>query len=149
MRTWIKDPCAIFADGAERGLVVEGTRIAALVGRGETPERIDATFDASRHVVLPGLVNAHHHFYQTLTRAHPSAINKALFPWLVALYPIWARLKPNHLRFASRLALTELMLSGCTTAADHHYLYPRGLENAVDIEVGGGGALGLVLAGLA
>src|ERR1700735_4194249 len=143
MRTWIKDPCAIFADGAERGLVVEGTRIAALVGRGATPERIDATFDASLHVVLPGLVNAHHHFYQTLTRAHPSAINKPLFAWLVALYPIWARLKPSHLQLASRLALTELMLSGCTTAADHHYLYPDGLENAVDIEVEEARALGL------
>jgi cytosine/adenosine deaminase-related metal-dependent hydrolase len=73
MRTWIKDPLAIFADGAERGLVVEGTRIAERVGQGEAPEHIDATFDASRHVVLPGLVNTHHHFYQTLTRAHPSA----------------------------------------------------------------------------
>ena len=126
MRTWIKDPLAIFAEGAERGLVVDGTRIAERVGRGETPERIDATFDASRHVVLPGLINTHHHFYQTLTRAHPSAINKPLFAWLAALYPIWARLKPNHLRLAARLALTELMLSGCTTAADHHYLYPDG-----------------------
>ena len=140
---WIKDPLAIFADGAERGLVVEGTRIAERVGKGETPERIDATFDASRHVVLPGLVNTHHHFYQTLTRAHPSAINKPLFPWLVALYPIWARLKPKHLRLASRLALTELMLSGCTTAADHHYLYPQGLENAVDIEVEEARSLGM------
>ena len=145
MRTWIKDPLAIFADGAERGLVVEGARIAACVGRGETPERIDATFDASRHVVLPGLVNTHHHFYQTLTRAHPSAINKPLFAWLVALYPIWARLKPNDLRLAARLALTELMLSGCTTAADHHYLYPQGLENAVDIEVEEARALGMRL----
>src|SRR5271165_5728919 len=135
MRTWIKDPLAIFADGAERGLVVEGTRIAGRVGRGATPERIDAIFDASRHVVLPGLVNTHHHFYQTLTRAHPSAINKPLFAWLTSLYPIWARLKPNHLRLAARLALTELLMSGCTTAADHHYLYPAGLENAVDIEV--------------
>ena len=135
LANWIEDQLAIFADGAERGLVVEGTRIAELVGRGATPQRIDATFDASRHVVLPGLVNTHHHFYQTLTRAHPSAINKPLFPWLVALYPIWARLKPDHLRLATRLALTELMLSGCTTAADHHYLYPEGLENAVDIEV--------------
>src|SRR6202167_2278697 len=135
MRTWIKDPLAIFADDAECGLVVDGTRIAERVGRGETPERIEATFDASRHVVLPGLVNTHHHFYQTLTRAHPSAINKPLFAWLVALYPIWARLKTKHLRLASRLALIELMLSGCTTAADHHYLYPDGLENAVDIEV--------------
>ncbi len=135
MRTWIKDPLAIFAEGAERGVVVEGTRIAERVGRGRTPERIDATFDASRHVVLPGLVNAHHHFFQTLTRAHPQAINKKLFPWLVALYPIWARLKPGHLRLAVRMALTELLISGCTTAADHHYLYPAGLEDAVDIAV--------------
>jgi len=80
MRTWIKDPLAILAEGAERGIVVEGTKIAALVMRGETPERLDAVLDASRHVVLPGLVNAHHHFYQTLTRAHPQAINKPLFP---------------------------------------------------------------------
>src|SRR5580698_2340480 len=143
VRTWIKDPLAIFADGAERGLVVEGTRIAERVGRGVKPESIDSTFDASAHVVLPGLVNTHHHFYQTLTRAHPSAINKPLFAWLVALYPIWARLKPNHLRLAARLALTELMLSGCTTAADHHYLYPQGLENAVDIEVEEARALGM------
>src|SRR5580692_11795504 len=143
MRLWIKDPLAIFADDVERGLVVDGTRIVELVGRGETPERIEATFDASRHVVLPGLINTHHHFYQTLTRAHPSAINKPLFPWLVALYPIWARLKPNHLRLAARLALTELMLSGCTTAADHHYLYPAGLETAVDIEVEEARALGM------
>ena len=143
MRTWIKDPLAIFADGAERGVVAEGTRIVERVARGATPERIDATFDASRHVVLPGLVNTHHHFYQTLTRAHPSAINKPLFAWLTALYPIWARLKPHQLRLATRLALTELMLSGCTTAADHHYLYPAGLENAVDIEVEEARALGM------
>src|ERR1700727_1253932 len=121
MRTWIKDPLAIFADGAERGLVVDGTRIAERVGRGETPERIDATFDASGHVVLPGLVNTPHHFYQTLTRAPPAAINKPLFPWLVALYPIWARLKPDHLRLATRLALTALMLSGGTHPAHPHY----------------------------
>jgi 8-oxoguanine deaminase len=135
MRIWIKDPLAIFAADSERGVVVEGTRIAERVGRGQTPERIDATYDASRAVVLPGLVNAHHHFYQTLTRAHPQAINKKLFPWLVALYPIWSRLKPAHLRVAVRMALTELLLSGCTTAADHHYLYPAGLEDAVDIAV--------------
>jgi 8-oxoguanine deaminase len=134
MRLWIKDPLAIFAVGAERGVVVEGTRIVELVGK--TPSApVDATFDASAHVVLPGLVNTHHHFYQTLTRAHPAAINKELFPWLTSLYPIWARLKPDHLRLAARLALAELLLSGCTTAADHHYLFPKGLEDAVDIEV--------------
>jgi 8-oxoguanine deaminase len=143
MRTWIKNPLAILAESAERGLVVDGTRIVELVAKGETPERIDAVFDASRHVVLPGLINTHHHFYQTLTRAHPAAINKPLFAWLTALYPIWARLKPRQLRLAARLALTELMLSGCTTAADHHYLYPEGLENAVDIEVEEALALGM------
>ncbi len=143
MRTWIKDPLAILAEGAERGLVVEGTRIAERVGRGLTPERVDTVYDASRSVVLPGLVNAHHHFYQTLTRAHPQAINKTLFPWLVALYPIWSRLKPDHLRLAVRMALVELLISGCTTAADHHYLYPAGLENAVDIAVEEALALGM------
>jgi 8-oxoguanine deaminase len=144
MRLWIKDPLAILADGAERGIVVEGTRIVELVPRGATPAApVGATFNASRHVVLPGLVNTHHHFYQTLTRAHPDAINRDLFPWLRALYPIWARLKPNQLRVAVRLALTELLLSGCTTAADHHYLFPPGLENAVDIEVEEARRLGL------
>jgi 8-oxoguanine deaminase len=143
-RLWLKDPLAIFADGAERGIVVEGSRIVELVGRGGEPATpVAATFDASRHVVLPGLVNAHHHFYQTLSRAHPSAINKELFPWLTALYPIWARLTPEALRAAVRLALIELLMSGCTTAADHHYLYPRGLDRAVDIEVEEARALGI------
>ena len=136
MRTWVKDPLAIFADAAERGVVVEDGRIVELVGRGGAPAGpVDALFDASAHVVLPGLVNAHHHFFQTLTRAPPAAINRELFDWLKALYPIWVRLTPRDLRLATRLALTELMLSGCTTAADHHYLFPAGLEHAVDIEV--------------
>ncbi len=144
MRLWIKDPLAIFAAGAERGLVVEGTRIVEFVARGREPQApVDATFEAGAHVVLPGLVNTHHHFYQTLTRAHPNAINKELFPWLTSLYPIWARLKPDHLRLATRLALAELLLSGCTTAADHHYLFPKGLENAVDIEVEAARELGM------
>ncbi len=144
MRSWIKHPLAIFAEGAENGIVVEDGRIVELIARAAAPAApFDATFDASRHVVLPGLVNAHHHFYQTLTRAHPAAINKELFAWLTALYPIWARLKPEHLKIAAELALTELMLSGCTTAADHHYLYPRGLEDAVDIEAEAARAVGM------
>jgi 8-oxoguanine deaminase len=125
-------------------MVIEGTRIVELVARGATPAApVDATFDASRHVVLPGLINTHHHFYQTLTRAHPAAIDKDLIGWLLALAPIWGRLKPDHLRIATRLALTELMLSGCTTAADHHYVFPPGLENAIDIEVEEARKLGL------
>ena len=144
MRMWIKNPLAIFASGADGGLVVEDGRIVELVPRGGAPAApVDATFDASAHVVLPGLVNAHHHFFQTLTRAHPDAINKELFPWLKSLYAVWARLKPEQLRLAAKLALTELMLSGCTTAADHHYLYPQGLENAVDIEAEAAREIGL------
>jgi len=133
MRSWIKNPLAILADDAGGGIVVEDGRIAELVATAPAAP-VDETFDAYRHVVLPGLVNAHHHFYQTLTRAHPAAINKELFSWLQALYPLWARLKPEHLHVAAKLALTELLLSGCTTAADHHYVFPPGLENAVDIE---------------
>lgn len=144
MRLWIRDPLACLADGAERGVVVEDGRIVELVGRSASPSvPAESVFDASRHVVLPGLVNSHHHMYQTLTRAHPRAINKELFPWLKTLYPIWARLTPDAHRLATRLALTELLLSGCTTAADHHYLIPAGCEEAIDIQVDEARALGL------
>ncbi len=136
MRLWIKDPLAILAEGAQGGIVVEDGRIAELVPRGGTATgNLDGTFDASRHVVIPGLINTHHHFFQTLTRAHPAAINEELFPWLNALYPIWAKnVKPDAFRQATRLALTELLISGCTCASDHHYLYPAGLEEAMDIQ---------------
>ncbi|HEX2019491.1 MAG TPA: 8-oxoguanine deaminase [Aurantimonas sp.] len=143
-RLFLKDPLAILADGADGGIVVEDGRIAELVPAGAAPAQpVDETFDAARHVVLPGLVNTHHHFYQTLTRAHPAAIDKALFPWLESLYPIWARLDPDSFRLSVRLALTELLMSGCTTAADHHYLFPQGLDNAIDIEAEEAAALGI------
>lgn len=143
-RIWIKHPLDIFAENASNGIVVEHGVIVELIASGGMPlEPYDATFDASRHVVLPGLINTHHHFYQTLTRAHPQAINKELFPWLQALYPIWARLTPDTFRVAVRLALTELLMSGCTTAADHHYLFPAGLEQAVDIEAEEAKSLGI------
>ncbi|GGE20648.1 8-oxoguanine deaminase [Aureimonas endophytica] len=143
-RLFLKEPLALLGEGGEGGLVVENGVIAELVPAGGAPMApVDETFDASRHVVLPGLVNTHHHFYQTLTRAHPQAIDKELFPWLKSLYPIWARLDPDSFRLSVRLALTELLLSGCTTAADHHYLFPRGLESALDIEAEEAGALGI------
>jgi 8-oxoguanine deaminase len=136
MAIWIKDPLAILADGADRGVVVEGTRIVERVGRGREPTtRVNSVFDAGQHVVLPGLVNTHHHFYQTLTRAFGPALDKELFPWLQALYPVWQRLTPDSFRLAVRLALSELLLSGCTTTTDHHYVFPEGLEDAIDIEV--------------
>jgi 8-oxoguanine deaminase len=142
MRLWISNPLAILADSAGGGIVVEDGRIAELVATGETPAHYQR-FDASEHVVLPGLINTHHHFYQTLTRAHPNAINKELFPWLVALYPIWARLGPKALRIATRLALTELMMSGVTCTSDHHYVFPGGLEDAMDIQAEEARALGM------
>ena len=144
MRLWIKDPLACLAHGAERGVIVENGRIAQLVGRQAEPRpAADAVFEAGEHVVLPGLINTHHHMYQTLTRAHPQAINKELFPWLKTLYPVWARLTPDALRLATRLALTELLMSGCTTAADHHYLIPAGCEDAIDIQVEQARAVGM------
>ena len=145
MRVWIKNPLAILAEGAEGGVVVEGGKIVELVASGDEPARaVDTTFDASQHVVLPGLINTHHHMYQTLTRAHPAAINKELFPWLKALYPIWAKnVNPDTFRLGTRLALTELLMSGCTTVSDHHYLYPSGLENAMDIQAEEAARLGI------
>ncbi len=145
MRQWIKQPLAVLAEGAEDGLVVEGARIVELVGRGSRPSApVDQVFDASRHVVLPGLINTHHHFFQTLTRAHPAAINKELFAWLTALYPIWARrVRPDTFRLATRLALTELLLSGVSCASDHQYLFPAGLDGAMDIQAEEAAALGM------
>jgi 8-oxoguanine deaminase len=144
---WLRDPLAILAEGdAAGGIVVAGGRIVELVPAGRRPTAPDTVaFDVSAHVVLPGLVNTHHHFYQTLTRACPPAMDKALFPWLRALYPIWARLTPEHLRLAVRVALAELLLSGTTTTSDHHYVFNAALGEAVDIEVEEARALGMRL----
>ena len=141
---WLKDPLAILADGAERGVVVQDGRIAALVPAGGEPAMPDvAVFDAGRHVALPGLINTHHHFYQTLTRAMPAALDRELFGWLTALYPVWARLTPEALDAAASLALAELLLSGCTTTTDHHYVFPPGLGSAIDIEIAAAQRVGM------
>src|SRR5690242_16728568 len=141
---WIRDPLAIFAEGAVRGIVVKHGRIIEMVPAGGRPATPDvAVFDAGAHVVVPGLINTHHHFYQTLTRALPAAMDRELFPWLQALYPVWARLTPEALDLAVTVAMAELMLSGCTTTTDHHYVFPAGLEDAIDIEVTSAQRLGL------
>lgn len=138
-RLWISNPLALFTANdhqAPGGLVIENGVIVELLAAGQTPARpVDETFDAREHVVLPGLVNAHHHFHQTLTRAWGPAVNAPVLDWLPALYPVWSRLTPAQLALASKVALAELLLSGCTTTADHHYLFPEGLEQAIDIEV--------------
>lgn len=136
---WIKNPLAVLAENAGGGLVVQDGKIIELVPTGKSPETIKQEeydiFDASDHVLLPGLINTHHHFYQTLTRAFPAALNKPLFPWLKSLYPVWAHLDEEMIALSSKLALAELLLSGCTTASDHHYLFPDALENAFDIQI--------------
>jgi 8-oxoguanine deaminase len=144
MRTWIRSPLAILAEGAGGGIVVEETRIAELVPAGAVPARpCERVFDASRHVVLPGLINTHHHFFQTLSRARPVARDLPLFPWIEANFPVWKRLDRDMFRIAARAALAELLLSGCTTAMDHNYMVFPGLEDATDIEVEEARALGI------
>src|SRR6202161_965327 len=141
---WVKDPMTILADGAARGVVVADGAIIELAGKAQEPKTaIAKTFEARDHVVVPGLINTHHHFYQTLTRAVPAALDRELFPWLQALYPIWARLTPQALDLGMTLAMDELLLSGCTTTTDHHYVFPKGLEESIDIEVAAARRLGL------
>ncbi|MBN2146882.1 MAG: 8-oxoguanine deaminase [Anaerolineales bacterium] len=92
----------------------------------QLPAQADEVVDLRGHVVLPGLINTHHHFYQTLTRAIPAAQDANLFKWLKTLYPIWAGLTPKDIYISTQTALVELALSGCTTASDHLYIYPNG-----------------------
>src|SRR5438477_3682217 len=90
------------------------------------PQNADRILNASKMLILPGLVNTHHHFYQTLTRNLPAAQNANLFNWLRTHYPIWARLTPQAISISTKIALAELMLSGCTTSSDHTYIWPNG-----------------------
>jgi cytosine/adenosine deaminase-related metal-dependent hydrolase len=99
--------------------------IEAIGAAADLPHDADHVVDARNLVVLPGLVNTHHHFYQTLTRNVPAAQNAKLFDWLTTLYPIWARLDAEAMRVSTAVAIAELLLSGCTTASDHTYLWPN------------------------
>ena len=115
MRTWIKNPLAVWTGDntiADGGIVITDAKITELLESGESPaDGVDEEFDASNLVIVPGLINCHHHFYQTLTRAFPSALNKELFPWLLDLYPIWAGLDEDSIVSSTELALAELMLN--------------------------------------
>jgi len=109
--------------------------IEAVGPREALPRTADHVVDASAMVVLPGLVNTHHHFFQTLTRNIPAAQDAKLFDWLTTLYPIWGRIDAEALRSATAVAIAELLLSGCTTASDHTYLWPNGARIDDQIEV--------------
>ena len=107
----------------------------------DLPASADEVLDASGHLVLPGLINTHHHLYQTLTRAVPGAQDAGLFDWLRTLYPIWANLDPESVRTATTLGLLELAKSGCTTAFDHQYLWPNG--SSIDDQFAGAEPVGI------
>ncbi|KQP47662.1 8-oxoguanine deaminase [Pseudorhodoferax sp. Leaf274] len=126
-------------DGA---VVVQGPAIAWVGASDALPAAYDEALadgraqaiDLHGHVLMPGLVNTHHHMYQSLTRAVPEAQDAELFGWLGSLYPLWARLTPEMVRVSTRTAMAELLLSGCTTTSDHLYLYPNGcrLDDAIE-----------------
>ncbi len=126
---------------SDGGLFIENGFISKIGATRDLPPTADEVLDLTGHVVLPGLVNTHHHFYQTLTRAVPAAQDANLFNWLKTLYPIWARLNPEDIFISTSTALAELALSGCTTAADHLYLFPNGSK--LDDEIAAASEIGL------
>lgn len=138
------------ADGA---LYIRGKVIEQVGKTEDLPQEADEVIDASHHVVIPGLINTHHHMYQSLTRAIPSAQNGELFNWLTNLYPIWAGLTPEMIRVSTLTAMAELILSGCTTSSDHLYIYPNqtrlddSLEAAAQIGMRFHGARGAMSVG--
>jgi 8-oxoguanine deaminase len=127
----------------EGGLFIRDGFIEQVSATNELPTTADEVLDLKGHLLLPGLVNTHHHFYQTLTRAVPAAQDANLFNWLKTLYPIWARLTPDDIFTSTQTALAELALSGCTTASDHLYLFPNG--SRLDDEIAAAQEIGLRL----
>ena len=106
-------------------IVIRNQRIAYIgpeAGLTDDALSVDEIIDATHHLVTPGLINTHHHMYQSLTRAIPEVQNAELFSWLRGLYPIWSGLTPEMVRVSTQVAMAELLLSGCTTSSDHLYL---------------------------
>ena len=118
----------------DSGLFIRDGFIEQVAPTSQLPAAADEVLNLEGHLVMPGLVNTHHHFYQTLTRAIPAAQNANLFTWLKTLYPIWAKMTPEDIRISTQTALSELALSGCTTASDHLYLFPNGSKLDDEIE---------------
>jgi len=116
------------------GLYAVDGEIRAVGPTADLPEAADRVIDGRGMVVIPGLVNTHHHFFQTLTRAVPAAQDAGLFDWLRVHYPIWARLTPEAIAVSTQVAIAELLRSGCTTASDHGYLWPNGARLDDQIE---------------
>lgn len=126
-------------DGARRevrdGAVFSRDGVIEQVGKTESlPKSADIVLEMAGHVVVPGLVNTHHHLFQTLTRAVPAGQDAGLFGWLKAHYPLWLRMGPEHIEVSTLTGLAELMLSGCTTSSDHLYMFPNGARLDDEIE---------------
>ena len=110
------------------GLFIENERIVAVGPTDSLPTEADEVIDLSGHIVTPGLVNTHHHMYQSLTRVLPAAQDAELFGWLTNLYGVWAGLTPDMIEVSTLTAMAELLMSGCTTSSDHLYIYPNGCK---------------------
>ncbi len=119
------------ADGA---VFIRDNVIEQVGSSADLPHTADEVINAHNHVVIPGLVNTHHHMYQSLTRVIPAAQNGELFNWLNNLYPIWANLTPEMVQVSTLTAMAELIMSGCTTSSDHLYIYPNGCKLDHSIE---------------
>ena len=131
--------CVATFDDARRELrgasiLIDDRKIVAIGPAAELAGDADEVIDARGHLVLPGLVNTHHHMFQSLTRAIPAVQDAELFSWLRGLYPIWAGLTPEMVRVSTQIAMAELLLSGCTTSSDHLYLHPNGIRLDDSIE---------------
>jgi 8-oxoguanine deaminase len=123
------------------GLFVRDNMIEAVGPTQDLPSTADDVLDLRGHIVLPGLVNTHHHMYQSLTRVVVGGQNKELFGWLRSLYPIWAGLTSEAVYVSAKLAAAELVLSGCTTSSDHLYIFPNDVK--LEDEIRGVGEIGL------
>ena len=120
----IGDHCG--AEIKNGGLFAQNGVIETVGETKDLPSTADRVIDMTGHVVIPGMINTHHHMFQNLTRAVPAAQNAPLFGWLQTLYPIWCHLGPEHIYWSNALGMAELALTGCTTSSDHLYLYPNG-----------------------
>jgi 8-oxoguanine deaminase len=123
------------------GLFVRDNVIEQVGSSEDLPGEADEVIDASGMIVLPGLINTHHHMYQTLTRALPGAQNAELFDWLRRLYPVWGEMQDEAVYVSAKIALVEMLKSGCTTSTDHLYIFPN--DCTLDAEIRAAAELGV------
>jgi len=112
----------------DASILVRANRIEAIGPAADMVQTADEVIDAREHLVTPGLINTHHHMFQSLTRAIPEVQDAELFSWLRGLYPLWSGLTPEMVRVSTLVAMAELLHSGCTTSSDHLYIYPNGVR---------------------